>query len=352
MQPIARHTLYNILGQALPLAVGLVAIPIMTRSLGDTRFGLLALMWAIIGYFSLLDLGLGRATTKFVAEALARQDARRAPPVAGFAAGVAAGLGFGLAAIVGLLLALRVVTCWATWIALRRALPGFRWGFRPARELVRPLLGYGGWVAVTNLVSPILTYLERFMLGAVAGVGAVAYFAAPYEAVSRLLLVPASLAGVLFPVVSVPLMDDRRADAERLLGRSVRSLWLLLGGPVIVVILLRGPLLAVWLGPVYAARGATGLSILAGGMLIIGLAHVPGIFLYGQGRPDLPAIFSLIELPIYVVLAWWCVRAYGVTGAALAWTLRVTLDAVLLFAAAWKVGRFRLRTLLGFSIAP
>jgi len=436
MRPVAGHTVYNILGQALPLAVGLVAIPILTRSLGDTRFGLLALMWAIIGYFSLLDLGLGRATTKFVAEALAGQDARRAQQVAGFTAAgqtalgvvggallaavtpwvvtdllrvpaelrveaeqafrwlalsvpfvvlslnlravlegaqrfdlanlvraphgvlafaipaVAAGLGFGLAAIVALLLALRVVTCWATWIALRRALPGFRWEFRPARELVRPLLGYGGWVAVTNLVSPILTYLERFMLGAVAGVGAVAYFAAPYEAVSRLLLVPASLAGVLFPVVSVPLMDDRRADAERLLGRSVRSLWLLLGGPVIVVILFSGPLLTVWLGPVYAARGATGLAILAVGMLIIGLAHVPGIFLYGQGRPDLPAIFSLIELPIYVVLAWWCVRAYGVTGAALAWTLRVTLDAVLLFAAAWKVGRFRLRTLLGFSIAP
>src|SRR5438445_12233023 len=86
MQPVARHTLYNILGQALPLAVGLVAIPILTRSLGETGFGLLALMWAIIGYFSLLDLGLGRATTKFVAEALALQDTRRAQQVAGFTA--------------------------------------------------------------------------------------------------------------------------------------------------------------------------------------------------------------------------------------------------------------------------
>src|SRR2546426_7174643 len=93
MQPVARHTLYNILGQALPLAVGLVAIPILTRSLGDTRFGLLALMWAIIGYFSLLDLGLGRATTKFVAEALAEQDARRARQVAGFAAAGQTALG-------------------------------------------------------------------------------------------------------------------------------------------------------------------------------------------------------------------------------------------------------------------
>jgi O-antigen/teichoic acid export membrane protein len=116
------------------------------------------------------------------------------------------------------------------------------------------------------------------------------------------------------------------------------------------VILFSGPLMALWLGPIYATRGATSLAILAVGMLIIGLAHVPGIFLYGQGRPELPAIFSLLELPIYIALAWWLVRAYGVTGAALAWTLRVTLDAVLLFAAARKIGRFRLRVLLGVSL--
>src|SRR5439155_6474815 len=329
MQRVARHTVYNIVGQTVPLLVGLVAMPIMIRSLGEVRFGLLALMWAIIGYFSLLDLGLGRATTKFVAEALAEQDARRARQVAGFAAagqtalGVVAGavlaavtpwvvaellrvpaglrveagqalrwlalsvpfvvlslnlravlegaqrfdlanlirapqgaLGFlipaiaaprgvGLAGIVALLLALRVVTCWATWIAVRVALPGFRWELRPTRELVRPLIGYGGWVAVSTVVGPLLTYLERFVLAAVAGVGTVAYFAAPYEAISRLLLVPASLAGGLFPVVSVPLVAERRAEAERLLGRSVRSLWVLLGGPVIVVILFSRPLLDV-----------------------------------------------------------------------------------------------------------
>ena len=433
MQRVARHTVYNILGQAVPLVVGVAAIPIMTRSLGDARFGLLALMWAIIGYFSLLDLGLGRATTKFVAEALADQDAPRARQVAGFTAAgqtalgvvggailgavtpwavtellrvpaelrveaehafrwlalsvpfvvlslnlravlegaqrfdlanliraphgvlafaipaVAAALGVGLAGIVALLLALRVVSCCATWIAIRGALPGFRWELRPPRELVRPLLRYGGWVAVSNVVGPILIYLERFVLGAVAGVGAVAYFAAPYEAISRLLLIPASLAGGLFPVVSVPLTDERRAEAERLLARSVRSLWALLGGPVIVVVLFSGPLLEGWLGPAYAVRGATSLAILAAGMLIIGLAHVPSILLYGQGRPDLPAIFQVLELPIYIGLAWWCVRAYGVTGAALAWTLRVTLDAVLLFAAARKVGRLPLRSLLGVS---
>jgi len=433
MPSVARSTLYNILGQGVPLLAGVLTIPILTRSLGDARFGLLALMWAIIGYFSLLDLGLGRATTKFVAEALAEHNLGRAQQVAGLTAtgqtalGLAGGAllaaltpwvvtsllhvpvalrteatqafhwlalsvpfvvlslnlravlegaqrfdlanairapagvlgyvvpalavtaGFGLPHIVALLLALRVVACGATWIAIRIALPGFRWEMRPNRELVRPVLGYGGWVAVNNVVSPILTYLERFVLGAMAGVGAVAYFAAPYEAISRLLILPASLAGGLFPVVSISMSDDRRVETQRLLRRSVRLLWVLLGVPVVLVVLFSRPLLAVWLGPAYAAQGASSLAILAVGMLIIGLAHVPGTFLYGQSRPDLPAKFSLIELPIYVGLATWCVRTYGVTGAALAWTLRVTLDATLLFGAAQRAGRFPLRSLLGLG---
>src|SRR3989442_14773470 len=103
MHRVARYTAYNILGQAVPLLVGVAAIPIITRSLGDTRFGILALMWAIIGYFSVLDLGLGRATTKFVAEALAGHDPRRAQQVAGVTApgqtapgGVGGGLPAGL----------------------------------------------------------------------------------------------------------------------------------------------------------------------------------------------------------------------------------------------------------------
>ena len=81
------------LGQVVPLAVGLVAIPTLTRYLGEARFGLLALMWTIIGYFSLLDLGLGRATTKFVAEALGAGDAPHARRVAGFTAAGQTALG-------------------------------------------------------------------------------------------------------------------------------------------------------------------------------------------------------------------------------------------------------------------
>ena len=56
------------MGQLLPAAVGLLATPAIVRGLGNERFGMLALAWLIIGYFSLFDLGLGRAVTKLVAE--------------------------------------------------------------------------------------------------------------------------------------------------------------------------------------------------------------------------------------------------------------------------------------------
>src|SRR5207249_3995077 len=74
---LARNTLYNVLGQALPLLVGLAAIPVILRSLGEARFGLLGLAWAILGYVGAFDLGLGRATTKYVAQYLAAGDEER-----------------------------------------------------------------------------------------------------------------------------------------------------------------------------------------------------------------------------------------------------------------------------------
>jgi len=74
---LARNTLLNFIGQILPLIVGVVTIPFVIQGLGTERFGLLSLAWVVLGYFAIFDLGLGRATTKFVAEALGRGDEKK-----------------------------------------------------------------------------------------------------------------------------------------------------------------------------------------------------------------------------------------------------------------------------------
>lgn len=76
---LARNTILNFIGQAMPLLVGVVTIPLVVRGLGTERFGLLSLAWVTLGYFSLFDLGLGRATTKYVAESLGKGDEDQVP---------------------------------------------------------------------------------------------------------------------------------------------------------------------------------------------------------------------------------------------------------------------------------
>lgn len=76
---LVKNTVLNVLGSVLPMLVGIVTIPYVVRGLGVERFGVLSLAWVILGYFNLFDFGLGRATTKFVAEAVGAGKMYRLP---------------------------------------------------------------------------------------------------------------------------------------------------------------------------------------------------------------------------------------------------------------------------------
>jgi O-antigen/teichoic acid export membrane protein len=68
---LKNNTLWNLLGSGLPLLLGAVTIPYLLRNVGVEAFGILTLIWALIGYFSIFDFGLGRALTQQVASARA-----------------------------------------------------------------------------------------------------------------------------------------------------------------------------------------------------------------------------------------------------------------------------------------
>jgi O-antigen/teichoic acid export membrane protein len=67
---LVKNMFFNILGIGVPSLVGFVTIPLIIKGLGLERFGILALIWVVTGYLGFIDLGLSRATTKYVAEAL------------------------------------------------------------------------------------------------------------------------------------------------------------------------------------------------------------------------------------------------------------------------------------------
>lgn len=244
--------------------------------------------------------------------------------------------GASLPSILLVVLASRVVICALYAFAIRRALPALRWVRSRGTTQLRRVLSFGGWVLVSNSITPMLLYFDRFALGSIAGLAAVGFYTAPYEGVTRLLLVPVSLIGSLLPALSALEAQAERERFGDLTSTSMRALMVVMAAPLAVVFVFAPELLRVWLGADYADQSGTALRILAIGVFTNALAHPLFISLYAKNRPDLPARFHLIELVIHVPLTIALIKAFGIAGAAAAWTTRVTLDTCLLL---WATSR-------------
>src|SRR5207237_9435570 len=108
---------------------------------------------------------------------------------------------------------------------------------------------------------------------------------------------------------------------------------------VSVMLVFLGPdVLRVWLGDRFAAESGTALKLLAMGVLLNAVAFVPYAFLHGINRPDIPAKFHLLELPLFLGLAWLLMPRWSVPGAAGAWAVRAAVGSCLLLCDARRLG--------------
>lgn len=417
---LAKNAAFNFVGQLLPLLAGVALIPYIVRGLGPERFGMLGIIWAILGYFSLMDLGMGRATTKFLAEWLAQGKTHQisgmvwSSIILQILLGVVGG---GIIAILTPVLVDRVLKTPASLVVEARTafyilaaalpailamnglravlegcqrfdltnllripsstlifvipaiaiaaglrLPGmvlwmgisrvgftFAHGFYCMRALpclktrpvlrssvIFPLLSFGGWVTVSNAVSPILLWMDRFMIGSLLSVAMLGYYTAPFEVVTKLWLIPMSLMTTVYPACSA-LGTERMRELQILYSRLIKYIFCLLAPITLVLVVFARPIMAAWLGPEFAEKSVGPLQILAVGVFINCFVHVPFSFLQGLGRPALASKLFLLELIPYGLLLWWMIEHHGIAGAAAAWSIRVTIEVLLLLWLARRV---------------
>lgn len=411
-QGFFRSTLWNLLGAILPLFIGLLAIPYLVRQLGVERFGLLNLSWLLVGYFSLFDLGIGRALTRLLAENIALGRREEMPALVGTALGLMTWLGAGAACLLALLapwiadwmlvsveireemrialwlmafampfvvlsagwrgileaysrfdlvnwvripmgisiflapvgilfladglvpvvaaLALtRVVGWWFTRFLCRRLDPLLRARHVIDRSQLRPLLSFGGWMTLSNIVGPLMVYADRFLIGGLLSAAAVAYYATPYEIVTRLWVVSGALSGVLFPLIAGKIVVDR-PGANTLYERAMKVLFLALLPVVAGIFLFAENGLAWWLDGDFAENGYFVAQVLVIGVFVNALGQIAISVLHGAGRADWSAKLHLAELPFYLVTLVLAAEHYGIDGVALTWLLRVAVDTLVM----------------------
>jgi O-antigen/teichoic acid export membrane protein len=222
-----------------------------------------------------------------------------------------------------------------TCIVLIRALPIGRGG-RFSKSFVKDLFIYGGWITVTNLLNPLLTTMDRMLIGSLLSAQAVAFYTVPYNLVSRVSVIPGALVTSLFPRLSRAVGEE----SAQLASDSVVALAAIMTPIVVLGMGAFHIFMRFWVGAHFADNAATAGVILLVGIWINGLAFIPQGHLQAIERPDVVAKFHAIELVPFLGLLWVGLHFFGLIGAAWAWTLRVTLDGMLLFLVAGRIPKW------------
>ncbi|HZW20134.1 oligosaccharide flippase family protein, partial [Noviherbaspirillum sp.] len=80
----------------------------------------------------------------------------------------------------------------------------------------------GGWITVSNVIGPLMLYSDRFVLAALASPAAVAWYVTSQEVLLRTMVIPAALAGVLFPKFAGNLDARTEVPLAALYQRGIR----------------------------------------------------------------------------------------------------------------------------------
>ena len=417
---LTRNAALNAIGQLAPLLLAVPILPYVLTTLGPERFAVLTLAWTVIGYFGFLDLGLGRAATKFVAGLLGANRRDEVARVVWSSLAIQTALGLGGALLIAALapviardvlriadplllaetrttlmvvaLGLPLVLLSGTFsgvleahqrfdlvnlvrvpaniatlaipgagAAMGTSLPAIVVGIviaracalvsfavlasrvagglppaRPHGATLRRLLAFGGWLTVSLLAVPLLTYTERLLIGGLRSLTELAYYAVPFEIVARTAVIPAAVALTLFPAFS---FAQRTGGAVAELFRRPLRLLFLLQWPLLVTFwLFPGEILTAWMNDEVAAAGAHTLRLLALAFFFNGFAQVALAGVQGLGRPDLKAKLDIVQVPLYIGAAALLTMGFGITGAAVAKLLFTVIDFVVLFAFARHLG--------------
>ncbi len=410
---IVSDSISNFAGILIPFLIALVTVPLAIKGLGEERYGLLSIVWVILTYLSLLDFGVSKASSKFLAEFHGKDDEEQTTRIihAANLFAILSGLLVGIIMVVSTpwvvgslslseLSEIREAT--RSFYIISASLPllflgtGLRGAMEASRRFhsvnfglvlansisyaipaisffmpisltsiilgvvvvrglsvgyyallvkrnyhihsmfgrnvgseIRQLLTYGSWITVTNLISPLLVYLDRIIIGTLLPMAHVAYYSVPYDLVNRIRIFPQALLKTLFPEFSQMDSENRKDETRVLIDASWRGIILIVGIAGILISFYARDILTLWLGPDMAEKSAAVMMIFGIGFSLNAVAFIPFNYLQSIGRPDIPAKLHLIEFPIYVVLLFICTKSYGIMGTAVAWSIRVTVDAAL-----------------------
>ena len=124
-----------------------------------------------------------------------------------------------LSAIAGLLIS-RIISLLIAFLLVRNEI--VQSGMRLDLVTFKRLIFFGGWITVSNIISPAMVYFDRFIISNMLGARHVAYYSGPSEAIARLGILPAAVGRAIFPKLSCAgHKDELKMEYDSLLATDV-----------------------------------------------------------------------------------------------------------------------------------
>ena len=161
---------------------------------------------------------------------------------------------------------------------------------------IKSFFNYGAFIALSNLISPIMFTMDRFLVAQITGSNNIAYYSTPQEIVIKFLMIPTSIARALFPA-----MAKNDSLAKKNLDMLPWNILLLISLSFLsVVILICYPAFSFFINVEFANEVSNIFKILCLGMFFVSMAQIPFSSLQARGRAKITAILHCFELPFFL----------------------------------------------------
>lgn len=237
-------------------------------------------------------------------------------------------LGGGVVGAVSVLCAIAIATLAGNLIVSQKQL-GTLFDTSFDKQLYRPMLKFGGALAISSIAAVLLVNLEKVVLTRVTSVETLAYYSVAFTFASAALLAAGAMMQSLIPSFSQLISVGRRDLLESLLSFVVRGTFFAILPLVIALCTIARPLLTLWAGERFAQNSTIPLYILTIGVFFHANAFIGGSLLYASGRADIVAKFFWIQLLPYVLMTLYFTSHFGAIGAAASWSFRVILESAI-----------------------
>ena len=239
-------------------------------------------------------------------------------------------LGGGIVGAITVVMIASLLTLVGHIIVSRRLLPSLL-GKTIDRTMTGPLLKFGRAYAISAIAAILLGSTEKLVLARATSVKELAYYSIAFTIASMMTLFSGSMTQSLIPAFSQLQTDELRGQLGELYSRCIRIASVGFIPALVFVAIIAKPFLTFWAGPEFGIEATIPLYILLIGLVFNAIAYFPSAIVIASGRTDILAKVYWAELALYIPLVFLLVSRFGARGAAVAWSVKVIVDAVILF---------------------